>query len=416
MPWQDRLKPCTYISPSGQVFDLQYEDVSRSLRKKTTTFEFVGTRDVYVQDNNIGARTFPLTIYFSGEDHDLDANEFFAALAEVGAGRLQHPIYDLVTVNPIGDITRSDRLKTGANESAFDVTFVETIVDLYPASQTNQEANADDASAQFDNDISEEYASVVTVVTAQEQQSMIGDNQDLLGTYKEQLDSLTDNQAELQRNLNDIFNSTNGGIDLLIGEPLTLAFQSVQMIKSVANSTATISDRLTAYGDLLGDLIDPDKTVKPTFDATGRNRLATQNLYASATLSAMCDAIAGEDFNTRDEALAATVTVVDYFFAYMEWKERNYEAVGAVDTGEGYLQLQAQIGITASLIIDVSLSLRRQRTVILDRDTFMIDFAYQYWGTTDNDAVEDMINLNSLDNSDMWTLKKGKLMKFYEGA
>lgn len=411
--WQSRLKPCTYTSPSGAVFNLQYEDVSTTLKKKTTTFEFVGTNEVYVQDNNVGARTLPLTVYFSGEDYDLHANDFFEALAEIGAGQLQHPSYGLRTVNIVGDISRSDRLKTGANEAVFDLTFIETIVNLYPAAQTNQKSVADGASSAFDNDTSEEYEGLISTATESERQTLIGDSQDLLGGFKEGLDTLTGAQEELQRNLNDIYDSINGGIDLLVGQPLTLAFQTIQMVKSVSNSASLIGDRLDAYGNLLGDIIKPENTVKKTYDATGKNRLATQNLYASSSVSAMNDAVVGTDFKTRDEALQSAVKVTDNFYAYMDWKERNYASLDLLDTGDGYLNLQAQTALTASLIIDLSQDLKRQRTIILDRDMFVIDFAYQYFGSTDNATVEEVITLNNLDNSDIWTLPKGKLMVFF---
>jgi prophage DNA circulation protein len=414
MPWQDRLKPCTYTSPSGAVFNLQYEDVSQSLKKKTTTFEFVGTNDVYVQDNGVGARTIPLTIYFSGEDHDLQANDFFEAIAESGAGQLQHPVYGLQTVNPVGDPSRSDRLKTGANESAFDITFVVTITNLYPASQSNIKANAQSASDAFNNATAEEYDELITLNTESERQTLIGDSQDLLGTYKEGLQDLTNGQADLQRDFNDIHGSINDGIDLLVGQPLTLAFQSIQLVKSVSNAAALIEDRLDAYGNLLDDLTNDDKTVAPTYDFVANNRLATQNLYASATVSAMNDAMVSTDFKTRDEALEASVKVTDYFAQYMAWKERNYAALDQLDTGEGYVSLQEQTALTASLLIDVSLDLKRQRTIILDRDMFVIDFAYQYFGSTDNATVEEVIKLNGLDNSEIWVIPKNRLMKFYE--
>lgn len=414
MAWQDRLQSLTYTSPSGAFFNLQFEDVSTSLKKKTTVFEFVNTSDVYVQDNNIGASTYPLTVFFSGDDHDLEANQFFKALSEVGAGRLQHPIYGLLTVTATGDITRADNLKSGANQSIFNVTFVSTITDLYPSSQVNQLSNSLNASSVFDSAISEEFEGAISVASEGEFQSLKGDFEDFLGSYKSGLDVLVDGQAELQSNLNDIYDSITGGIDILIGQPLTLAFQTVKMIKSVSNSASLISDRLTAYGDLVDDIIGNDNTVSETYDSVGKNKLYTQNLFAASTVSAMNDAVVGTEFKTRDEALAAATDVTDKFYSYMTWKERNFNAMDELDTGDGYSSLQEQTALTASLIIDISFNLKRQRNIILDRDMFVIDFAYQYWGTTNNNVVEEVITLNDLDNSEIWTIPKGRLMKFYE--
>ncbi len=413
MAWQDNLKTCTYTSPSGVFFTLQYEDVARAAKKKTTVFEFIGTSDVLVQDNNVGAKTYPLTIYFTGDDHDTQANDFFEALSEVGAGQLQHPFYGLLTVNPVGDIKRSDKLKSGANQSAFEIKFVETIVNLYPASQSNQKSNAIDASENFDNDIAEEFDDQISVATESEKQALIEDSTDHLATFKSGLDGLAADQADLQKKLNDTFDSINNSIDILIGDPLTLAFQTGQMIKTVTNSVALIGDRLQSYGNLLNDIIKPDNTVNKTYDSVGSNKLATQDLYAATALSAMNDCVTQTEFKTRDEALNAAILVSDNFYDYMDWKERNYQSVGVVDTGNAYQQLQNQTAIGASLIIDVSLSLKRQRSIVLDRNMFVIDFAYKYFGTTDNTAVEEVITLNGLDNSEIWTIPRGRVMAYY---
>ena len=416
MSWRDRLKSCTYTPPSGAEFDLQYEDVAMSVNKKTTTFEFVGSSDVFIQDNKVGVRSFPLTVYFSGDDYDLQANQFLAALSEVGPGQLQHPIYGLMQVNPVGDIGRSDKLKTGANETAFDIKFVETISNLYPSAQVDQQAQADLASDSFDNNKSEEFAGEISIASATEAQSLISESKDLLGKFKSGLDTLAQGQASLQKEMNDIFNSINNGIDDLIGDPLTLAFQTIQLVKTAVNSTALIEDKLDAYGDLLNDIISPDSTVNKTYNSEGANSVQNQDLYAASNVSAMVDCIVAEDFNTREQALLAATELNEYFFNYMTWKERNYASVETLDTGGGYSDLQNQVSIASSLIIDLAFSLKRQKTVLLDRDMFIVDFTYRYFNTTDNSDIEEVIILNNLNNSDIWTLPKGKLMKYYVGV
>lgn len=413
MAWVDNLKTCTYTAPSGSVFTLQYEDLSLSARKKTTVFEFAGSNNVHVQDNGVGVVSYPMVVYFSGETHDTEANEFFTALSETGAGQLQHPLYGLVTVVPTGDIKRSDKVKTEANQSAYEVKFVESNPNLYPSAQVNQKSNALSASSQFDADIATEFSDAVSIETESERQGLIEEFTDYLGSFKEDLDSLAQDQTEVQSDIDDIFESINGGINILVQQPLTLAFQTVQMIKSVTVSTDLISDRLDAYSSLLDDLISTDNTVSTTYDSSDINTLATQDLYAASSVSAMNDCVTNTTFNTRDEALEAAETVTDYFYDYMTWKERNYSSVGAVDTGSSYQQLQNQTAITASLIIDLSLSLKSQRSFILDRDMALIDFTYQYWGTTDNTAIEEAIKLNGFDNSEIFTIPRGRLVKYY---
>ena len=225
MAWQDRLVPCEYRSPSGAEFTLQYEDVNVKMKKKTSIFEFVSSDDVYVQDNFVGAKSYPMVVYFSGEDHDLQANDFFEGLSEQGAGQLQHPLYGLLTVNATDSIEQVDRLKTGANQSVFTITFIETITYLYPSAQTNRKEASEAASENFDDTKAGEFAGGINLDSVAEEQSLIGEINDFVGEYEEALKPLVEGVADAERFLNDVSNSITNGIDTLIGTPLTLAFQ-----------------------------------------------------------------------------------------------------------------------------------------------------------------------------------------------
>ncbi len=413
MAWQDRLVPCEYRSPSGAEFTLQYEDVNVKMKKKTSVFEFVSSDAVYVQDNGVGAVSYPVIAFFSGEDHDLQANDFFAALSEVGAGTLQHPIYGTLIVNATDDVARSDRLKTGANQSAFTITFIETITDLYPSAQTNRKEASEAASDNFDDTKAGEFDEGINLDSVAEEQSLIGEINDLVGEYEEALKPLVEGVADAERFLNDVSNSITNGIDTLIGTPLTLAFQCTQLVKTATNTGSLIGDKLDAYGDLLDSIISPDNTTTtPTYNNVGQNSVQTQDLFAASNVSAIADSITATDFETREEALSAAESVQNSFFNYVEWKERNYTSVGIEDEGAGYEALLEQITTTVADVVNNAATLQRIRNVVIDRDMLVLDFAYQYFGTSASDTVEKVILLNGLDNSDIWTLPKGKLMKY----
>ncbi|QZI90754.1 hypothetical protein MYOV065v1_p0050 [Vibrio phage PS15B.2] len=412
MAWQDRLQSCVYTSPSGAEFTLQYEDVRRKIKKKTTVFEFVSSNDVYVQDNFAGAKNYPMSVYFSEEDHDTQANEFFEALSEQGAGKLQHPIYGLLTVNATDDIEQVDRLKTGANQSAFTITFIETITDLYPSAQTNRNESAQAASTNFDNIKSEEFADGISMESVAEEQSLINEIDDFVGSVEEGLQELVENVEDAQKFVNDVSNSITNGIDVLIGIPLTLASQCIQLVKSVTNAVGLIGAKLDSYGDMLDDIIGDDKTTSPTHNNVGQNSVQTQDLFASSNVSAIADSILATEFETRDEALTAAISIQDSFFEYVEWKERNFVSVSIEDEGAGYEALLDHVTKTVGSVIESASSLQRYRNVVLERDMLVLDFAYQYFGTSDSDTVERVILLNGLDNSDIWTIPRGTLMRY----
>ena len=413
MPWQDRLTDCTYTSPSGAVFTLEYENVKRSQKKKTTAFEFVSSNDVYIQDNGVGAKAFPLVVYFSGEDHDTQANEFFEALAERGAGELQHPIYGLRIVNSTDKIEQVDNLKSGANQSAFTITFIETITDLYPSAQLNADEANKKASYNFDAAKAEEFSKGVKLESVAEEQSLIEQISDKVGSVEEAMAPLVDGVAETERFANDLTNSITNGIDVLIGTPLTLASQCTQLVKTGANTATLIGDKLEAYGDLLNDIVSPDKTTTtPTYNNVGANTVQVQDLFAASEVSAIALSIANEDFETREEALSAVESLQESFFNYLEWKDRNTAAVGIEDEGESYEALLDQFTKAVLSTINSAIGLQRMRNVILDRDMLVLDFAYKHFGTTESAAVEKVISMNNLDNEEIWTIPKGRLMRY----
>ncbi|MCK5344977.1 MAG: DNA circularization N-terminal domain-containing protein, partial [Candidatus Heimdallarchaeota archaeon] len=135
MPWQDRITEAAYTSPSGTRLVFDYEDVSKSVEKKTSSFDFPDADGTYIQDLGRKGRKYPLKIIFWGDDYDLEADEFEKLLIEKGMGKLEHPKYGAIDVVPFGAITREDRLKTQANQAVITVTFWETIGIAYPAAQ-----------------------------------------------------------------------------------------------------------------------------------------------------------------------------------------------------------------------------------------------------------------------------------------
>ena len=57
-------------------------------------------------------------------------------------------------------------------------------------------------------------------------------------------------QEDVQKQFNAVNDSINNSIDVLVSQPLTLAFQTIILLQSPSRADAAISDRLTAYENL----------------------------------------------------------------------------------------------------------------------------------------------------------------------
>ena len=160
MAWNDRIREAGYTSPSGVRLTFEYENVQRSVGKKTTGFEFPDADGTFVQDLGHTGRKYPFRMFFWGDNYDLEVQAFEDALLERGVGRLDHPIYGSVDVVPFGEIVRRDDLTTAANQAVLQVTFWETIGLVYPSSQTDPASAVLISVDEYNTSASEEFEEV----------------------------------------------------------------------------------------------------------------------------------------------------------------------------------------------------------------------------------------------------------------
>ena len=229
MAWNDRIREAAYTSPGGDRITFAYENVRKTVDKKTTGFEFPDANGTFVQDLGHTGRRYPLRVFFWGDDYDQEADQFEAALLERGTGRLEHPIYGTVDVVPFGTITRRDDLKTAANQAVVEVTFWETIGLIYPAAQTDPASAVLSAVDEYNDAAAAEFEEVTSLDSAVEQASFKNSYEALLDSARSGLQTVADAQENVQKQFDAIYDSINESIDVLIAQPLTLAFQTTQL-------------------------------------------------------------------------------------------------------------------------------------------------------------------------------------------
>jgi len=128
MSYIDRLEILTYQSPKRKTFDLEFEDLARSIARKNAINEFPYQDKANVQDLGMGNLKIPIRCYVKGQDYDLEADRFFKALNEQGYGILDHPRWGSINVLPIS-ITQSESFVENMGRAIFDIEFVEYFPD-----------------------------------------------------------------------------------------------------------------------------------------------------------------------------------------------------------------------------------------------------------------------------------------------
>lgn len=406
MAWNDRLKEAAYTSPGGTRVTFSYEDVRKSVEKRTSAFEFPDADGTFVQDLGHTGRRYPIRAFFSGGDYDLAADEFENLLLERGIGRLEHPLYGTIDVIPFGAITRRDDLKSAANQAVIELTFWETIGLVYPTAQADPASSVLAAVSEYNAAVSDEFAESLSLDTAVERVTFKNEYLALLDTVSTGLQAIANAQDDVRQQFDAIVDSVNRGIDVLVDEPLALAFQTALLIQAPARALTSITARLSSYGDLAQSIVTQGSS------ADSENEFRTQDLYASSYVTGSIVSTVNSQFLTKTDALAAAEAVLTQFETVAAWRDDNFENLDAIDTGSAYQKLQEAVAITAGFLVEISFSLKQERRVILDRARTIIDLAAELYGAIDSE-LDFLISSNDLSGSEILELPTGREIVYY---
>lgn len=467
--WENRLGQAAYTPPSGIRITFDFEDLRRVIEKKTTAFDFPDAPGQLVQDHGIGARRFPMRVFFWGADCDKQATVFEAAVSETGEGTFESPMYGEHLVVPFGGIERRDDLKTAANQVIFEVVFVKTIGAVYPSAQEDPANAVLSALELFGEAGAAEFATSLDQGSVSMEQGILDTINDLIGQVSDGLGAIAAVQDVVQDQFNDIIDTINFGIDTFIAQPLALAAQTQLLIQTPATALANINDRLDGYSNLAGNIFGASDSVSepggpggsgPQIDSnTGvgndsesSNKFHCRKLFASnyvagAALStiytdtdrggagavssvqsrradaAETDVAARNKFETAEQALAAAENILNQLDAYVAWQDDNYASINGdssdflstptnTDTGGSTQALQQALGLAAGFLIQMSFSLAKERYLTLDRDRTIIDLCAELYGTVD-DVLDFFIYSNKLVGDEILELPKGKTIVYY---
>lgn len=406
MAWQDRLREAAYTAPDGTRASFAYEDVRRIIEKKTTSFEFPDADGTFVQDLGTTGRRYPLRLFFWGEDYDQEAEAFEALLTQRGAGKLDHPIYGSVDVVPFGQITRRDDLKTAANQAVIELTFWETTGLVYPTAQADPGGAVAASVSEFNDAAAGEFEETADVSTVGKRLPL----KNLYSRFLEQtasiLESVAGAEGGVESRFDTIKTSIDNGLDVLVNDPLTLAYQTALFIQEPGRAASEITTTLESYGELIGLIVDavngPDTP----------NSLRLEDLYGQAYVTGSIVAAANSDFATKTEAIGAAETILGQFSDLVAWRDAEFDRLNEIDTGEAYQKLLASVTTTAGFLVELSFSLKQERRIVLDRARTVIDLTAELYGEVD-EQFDFFITSNNLSGDEYFELPAGREIVYY---
>lgn len=431
MPWQDRIREAVYTAPSGNKFKFDFENVRRTTEKRTSAFSFIGVNESYIQDNGYGSRKYAMRCFFSGDNHDLVATAFEAALLESGVGELEHPLYGTFKVVPFGTISRRDDLVRQANQSVVECVFWTTTGVVYP---TGERSPRNEVEASIDNhDVAaaESYADRMELPGILEQAELRGIVEGQLALANTYLRGPATATESVTREFRAWQQTINRSINVLVGNPFLLAQQLGNLIKAPARAVVGIENRLTSYvGFIRGSQTSPAGTPENASSAEAQpkrqvqlaNAWRTADLTATYGLVATALAAIETEYKTRPEALSVASILLSELEIMSAWRDAGYAVftgvefgsqIQVIDDGRAWKEASNTIHFCVGYLLSLAFSLAIERTIVLDRPRTIIDLASELYGAEPDRFLDFLISSNDLTGAEIIELPQGHEIVWY---
>lgn len=431
--WESRVRRGAYVSPSGKRIGFASENVGRKFEIRGTAFQFPRYGGDFVQRTGIGGREYPILAIFDGPNCDIDATKFEAMLSEPGTGKLEHPFYGSFDVVPLGTVARRDDLVTAANQTIVEVSFWSTIGSVYPGAQKTGPTEIDAWLERFGNAAVNGFGSVVDIASIPKQMSLAASLKQMIGEVGDAFDTVSSVVGDVRSGFADAVSVVNAAIDVLVGKPLVLARQIVDLIHAPGRAVGGLLDRIEGYGRMI-DSIFGSNAGRPrgalTNGATmGFTRARVGNAFHSADLAAMsglsgavlATRTARSELRTKPQAMRAAAQLDAMLTALQAWRDEGFDALLGVpvagvyqaDHGSAARELRGAVAAAVTNLVDLSFALAPERVVVLGRDRHFIELASELYGRVDDATLDMLIDSNSLTADEILSIPRGRAIVYY---
>ena len=424
--WEERmLESCDLESPSGKTFSPRWRGDTRSFAKKLAVFEYPGLPGAIVQDLDVRSSVFTLTLYFSGKDSDLDAQDFFEECKSRGLWKITHPMYGGYTLQLVS-VSEDTQPVTSGGVVKFTTEWMEPLdpSTLQAAGQTGglidklkKDLNIS-AAQQFANNV---YQGATSAVQAIEDATDVVTGAMELATEPlfTTLDAIDNVVTGIQRSIQDIKTQSTIITDSLSGQ-----IQALAQVTARANKSA--KEKIEAYYDAVTSLdarMIIEESIPPGPNPLNKkNAVATLELGQLATVGAVADAIRLSDPGTRAAAIDLVERTEELFDDVLTSLDRGQQIFDDLDIDEQFVSQTESAALASQLMAAcaqylflLAPSLKVERRLTVKKPTTPIELVLRETGDVENlgTNLDVFIETNQLEGKEILMLAPGREVVVY---
>jgi prophage DNA circulation protein len=420
MSWQDRTAAfISMTSPGGILFEPLWKNNDIQVSKKLGIFEFPGIKGARTQDLDVGGDRYPITVFFEGEDHDLESQQFSNALKENGPWEIIHPTKGRKTLQLIEWTEKIDPTENG-NITSFSTSWIE-FTDFSAVVSISQIASDVDAAGE---DLNESSAVQFEEITSQEKPSFVAaiktTTEKVITSFNENVQGLSRLAADINSQVISVQRGITDTISQTTINVLSLAGQIQTMIQLPGMIITDIETRLSAYGSMIESVLGIDSDGPTTQE--GINKTAVKELTLTAVIVALGEISVSSDLTTRSESIntieSISKSLADITVALdtdQELYVDNDIDIQYFSQSSSYPDSLEVIYQSARYLLEQTFSLAIEKRITITNDSSPIIVAIKEYGELgDNDSNFDLfISSNQLKGSDILLLKSGTEVVVY---
>lgn len=424
MNYIDRQKQVIWTSPSGKRFVLLTDGKIKFSRKRKgevknnptrsygknnskTSYKTVNMSDDTFQDMGVSGRDFSLKIYFLGDNHDIEAQNFDVAYCERGQGKLQLTYGNIMTVQAL-DIDYDIDTVEKSSMTVINISFHECGRTVYPTAKESQTTSTKKNINQALETVSQSFGDTV---------EKLADKETFAAKWATNLDKLTEKFEDIQNSdfisiLNDI-KSQN-----ILDNSYIMSTQLGILLKKGFLAYNSAYDMLDSVDNLLSSFL-PSSKYSSSSSYSMKAEYTADDIFAKQTIIAAADVFSKIEFEVRKDAVNAVQDIQDINDNYIEKSQEieqvineNLEnaVINEVDTND------IVNNVISSVVNNID-DLKIEKTVCLKELSNPLMLAYQYYPDlfkkNPDDAIAYLNKTNNFCGDDFLYLEKGRKVVIY---
>lgn len=412
MSWLDRVRgEIDLISPDGKAFKAKWVGDTRSIEKNLGIFDYPKVNGQVVQDLGVGSTVYPLTLYFDGDDNDIESSRFFGALSAKGKWVVFHPTKGRLSLQLISAKESIEPVVSGSvtvikTEWVTSINETKSAQQLSAAIKVQNEIVAAASLDQFTSIAKQESVSDISAIKSAANLSL-----SLMDSAFSALEGFEQASSSIRRGISDSLNMSPIDLTVLGGQ-----IQSIMSLPAKISGDVLSAIRPVKY--FIDKMIAlPDNVA----DQTYLNVVAIRELFLTSANSSIAVSSTIGSVSTRSESVEVSLTasnefkeITDFLDSDQELFSNNIIEKQYFSQSSSFIESTILTAMAIRYLNKQSFDLAVEKVIVLDRERSPIEIAISEYGDDDIErSIELFIRSNKITGNDIIVIPAGREVSIY---